>query len=260
MKKMILSFAFVAMGVAAFAQTEAGSIMLGGTLGFGSGGGSTEVSGAPAGNGSIDAPKTSTFTFAPSAGYFIADNLAIGAGIAFGNTAKTEKKYYNDTTGNVITPGIGFTPGPNQIAFDDKTTKKGFGINLFANKFNDLNDKWKWYYGANLGFGMGSGKTTTIKETTPGSGSYTTAEVDAPKETSISLGANIGVTYFLTENWAFFGGLNNLVALNYTSTKSETELNPGTMTTKTSEFDLTLATGSVTSGAVTFGVYYFLGK
>jgi hypothetical protein len=261
MKKIILSLAMIAAGAASYAQTEAGSIMIGGTLGFGTSGGSTEISGTstPA-DGSVDAPKTNTLTIAPSAAYFIQDNLAVGAGISFGNSSMTAKKYYDKTTGTTTTPGPGFTPGANDVAYDDKTTTSGFGINLFVNKFNDLNDKWKWYYGANLGFGTGGGKTTIIKETTPGSGAYTTSEIDAPKSTNIGLGANIGVTYFLTENWAFFGGLNNLLALNYTTTKSETDLNPGTSTVKTNNLSLTLATGSVTSGTVNFGVFYFLGK
>lgn len=41
-------------------------------------------------------------------------------------------------------------------------------------------------------------------------------------------------------------------------TKQETALNPGTSTTKTNNMNLTLATGNVTSGAVNFGVFYFL--
>ncbi len=251
--------AMIAAGAASYAQTEAGSIMLGGSLGFGTSGGSTEISGAAAGNGSFDAPKTSNFTFSPSGAYFIADNLAVGLGISFGTSSTTTKKSYDKTTGAVSNPPAN-PMGVNDVAFDDKTTNGGFGINLFANKFNDLNDKWKWYYGANLGFGTGKGTMTTVKETTPGSGAYTTAEIDGPKTTNISLGANIGVTYFLTENWAFFGGLNNLVALNYTMTNQETALNPGTSTVKTNSMNLTLATGNVTSGAVNFGVFYFLGK
>lgn len=195
--------AMIAAGAASYAQTEAGSIMLGGTLGFGTSGGSTEISGTPASNGSADAPKTSNFTIAPSAAYFIADNFAVGAGITFGTTTNTTKRYYDNTTGVITTPGPGFTPTPTQKAYDDKSTTSGFGINLFANKFNDLNDKWKWYYGANLGFGTGKGTTTTVKETSPGSNQWTTGEIDGPKSTNIGLGANIGVTYFLTENWAF---------------------------------------------------------
>jgi hypothetical protein len=259
MKKIILSMAMIAAGAASYAQTEAGSIMLGGSLGFNSAGGSTEISGAALGNGSIDAPKTSSITIAPSGAYFIADDLAIGAGISFATNSNTIKKYYDKTTG-AVQNAVGYTPTLNDVAFDDKSTTSGFGINLFANKFNDLNDKWKWYYGANLGFGTGSGKVTTVKQTTPGSGAYTTSEIDGPKTTNIRLGANIGLTYFLTENWAFFGGLNDLVAVNYNTTKQETALNPGTSTVKTSNMNVTLATGNVTSGAVTFGVFYFLGK
>jgi hypothetical protein len=260
MKKLILSLAMVAAGAAAYAQTEAGSIMIGGTLGFGTSGGSTEVSGTNSPlDGSTDAPKTNTLTIAPAGAYFIQDNLAVGLGISFGNSTNTVKRSYDNTTGAISTPPP-TNPGPNDVAFDDKTTMSGFGINVFANKFNDLNDKWKWFYGANLGFGTASGKSTTVKETAAGSGVYTTSEIDAPKTTNIGLGANIGVTYFLTKNWAFFGGLNNLVALNYSMTKSETDLNPGTLTAKTNSLNLTLATGSVTSGTVNFGVFYFLGK
>lgn len=249
--------AMIAAGAASYAQTEAGSIMLGGSLGFGTSGGSTEISGATAGNSTTDAPKTKSFSFSPSGAYFIIDNLAVGAGVSFGTSSNTTKKSFNKTTGAIDNPPAN-PLGTNDVAFDDKTTNTGFGINLFANKFNDLNDKWKWYYGANLGFSKGSSKVTTVKEATPGSG-FSASEVDGPKSTNIGFGVNMGVTYFLTENWAFFGGLNNLLALNYTATKQETALAPsGTRTTKTNNLNLTLATGNVTSGAVNFGVFYFL--
>lgn len=257
MKKLILSMAFLTAGAVSYAQTGAGSIWLGGSIGFGSAGGSTEISGAPAGNGTTDAPSTTNLNFSPTGYYFIGDDLAVGASITFGSNSTSQEKYYNKTTGTTTVPGPGFSPGANDVKYDDKTTNTGFGINLYANKFNDLSDKWKWYYGASLGFNNGSGTMTNVKMVSPGN--YTTEEKPLPSSMTVSLGANLGVSYFLNENWAFVGGLNNLFSLAYTSSSSETALPlGGTSTAKTNNLNLSVGTGTVTSGAISFGVFYVL--
>lgn len=257
MKKIILSLAMVAVGSAAFAQISAGTMMLGGTIGINTAGSSTETSGAPAGNGTVDGPSTFGLNFSPTFGYFLNDNLAIGGSINFGSNTITTKSSYDKTTGAVTTPPPA-NPGANDVAFDQKNATSGFGINLFANMYNDINGKWMWYYGAGLGFGLSSGTNTVVKETAPGSGAYTTAEQDLPSTTTISLGANLGIIHFLNDNWALQAGLTNLVGLTYAMGSSETTVGPATVKTSTSNMNLTLGTGSFGLGGVGVGVFYFL--
>lgn len=70
MKKITLVIAFIAMSfVGANAQTDKGTLLLGGGLGF-----SSEKEGES---------SSSTLSISPNIGYFLKDNLAIGANIGF---------------------------------------------------------------------------------------------------------------------------------------------------------------------------------
>ena len=73
MKKVILSLvAVVALAFGANAQTDKGSMFIGGSLGF-----SSDKEAAP------NAESLTTFNIAPRFGYFVADNIAIGLGVGF---------------------------------------------------------------------------------------------------------------------------------------------------------------------------------
>jgi hypothetical protein len=261
MKKLLLSMAMVAVGSAAMAQISSGSMMFGGTIGIRSQGGTNEISGSPvpAQNRSIDLPSQSNFNLGLTGGYFIQDNLAVGATIGFGSTSNVTKSAYNKTTGAVTTPPPS-TLGADDVLFDDETATSGFNLNLFANKYNEINDKWMWFYGAGLGFGTGSGTSTAIEEITPGATppAYAPVTKDAPSTTTISLGANLGVIHFLSENWALQAGLNNLLGFTYTMGSSEVKAGPVTSKTSTSDMNLNLGTGSFGLGGLNVGVFYFL--
>ena len=86
MKKILLSLAFVATGVAAQAQEgtykfNEGDILLEGSLR------------ANTQDDKQDTEKTSNFNFTPKAGYFVTDKFAVGLGLNVG-TSKIED--YND--------------------------------------------------------------------------------------------------------------------------------------------------------------------
>ncbi|MFN4973534.1 MAG: outer membrane beta-barrel protein [Bacteroidota bacterium] len=253
MKKLLFSVAMLAAGSAAFAQISAGTLMLGGTIGFNSESGSVETTGAPVAVPKVELPSTSSFNLGITGGYFLNDNLAIGASIGFGSTSDVTKRSYDKTTGVVSTPPL---TGADDVAFDDENKASGFGINLFANMYNDINGKWMWYYGAGLGFGTASGTTTVVEETSPGVWAH--KSIDAPSTTTISLGANLGVLHFLSDNWALQAGLNNLLGFDYEMGKAEVKNGAITTTTSTSEMNLTLGTGSFGLGAVNVGIFYFI--
>jgi len=72
MKKLLLSLVAVAgLVYGANAQTEKGKVILGGSVGFNS----TKVEGA--------AKSDVSFNIIPSAGYFVANNFAIGTGVGY---------------------------------------------------------------------------------------------------------------------------------------------------------------------------------
>ncbi len=82
MKKVILSLAIVTIAaISANAQTETGTWLLGGSAGFSS----AKVSGA--------SESTTTISIAPNAGYFVADNVAVGAQIAFESVNKDHSSF-----------------------------------------------------------------------------------------------------------------------------------------------------------------------
>jgi|GEM_PF-2942653 hypothetical protein len=255
MKKLLFSVAMLAAGSAAFAQISAGTLMLGGTINFGSKSGTVETTGAPVAVPKEDLPSESNFNLGITGGYFLNDNLAIGASIGFGSSSDVTKRSYDKTTGAISTPP---QTGADDVAFDDEDKTSGFGINVFANMYNDINGKWMWYYGAGLGFGTASGTTTAVEETSPGSGTWAPVTKDLPSTTTISLGANLGVLHFLSDNWALQAGLNNLLGFEYVMGKGETKAGAVTTTTSTSEMNLTLGTGSFGLGAVNVGIFYFL--
>ena len=77
MKKLLLSLVAVAgLVYGANAQTEKGKVILGGSVGFSS----SKVEGA--------AKSDVSFNIIPSAGFFVADNFAIGTGVAIDTTNK----------------------------------------------------------------------------------------------------------------------------------------------------------------------------
>jgi len=76
MKKLIFTLAVIFCSLGAFAQFEKGTILAGGSLAFES----TKNKGK-IGSTTTTYGKTTSFSLAPQAGYFIIDNLAVGAGL-----------------------------------------------------------------------------------------------------------------------------------------------------------------------------------
>jgi len=86
MKKLLLTLSAVAvLGLAANAQTEKGKFMVGGQVSFDG----TKVKDTDI--------KTNSFSIVPNAGYFVADNIAVGTGIGY-NWSKSEIDNLKETT------------------------------------------------------------------------------------------------------------------------------------------------------------------
>lgn len=76
MKKITIIAAFMALSLGAFAQFTKGSLMVGGSVGFSSDSEKTKSGSTTTTNGTL-----TTFSFTPQVGYFVIDNLSLGAGI-----------------------------------------------------------------------------------------------------------------------------------------------------------------------------------
>ncbi|WP_156109099.1 hypothetical protein [Hymenobacter sp. APR13] len=82
MKKLATSLLLLGAATAAHAQTSAGTVLLGGSVGYG-------YSKDEGSYGSSQSERTRyEFSFSPTAGYFVADNLAVG----LAGTIQTDKR------------------------------------------------------------------------------------------------------------------------------------------------------------------------
>lgn len=169
MKKIILSSSiFLASVAGAFAQTAAGNIAIGGTLGVQLNSGKTTV-----GSTSVDKGKSSSITILPNVSYFLSDKLAIGLGIGYGSTSST-------TSG---TPSL-------------KTTNSGFIVNPFAKYFISVGEKSSFFFKG--GIDMNFGTTKSQKLNAAGTG---VEDNDPAKSTTIGVGVMPGFLFFPADNW-----------------------------------------------------------
>jgi hypothetical protein len=87
---------FVAAGVAR-AQFTKGTVMAGGSVGFSSYSSNYTTNGTSTPQGT-----TTSFTLVPQAGYFIQDNLVLGAGVSFNSSSYKPNGSSNSLTGSRI--------------------------------------------------------------------------------------------------------------------------------------------------------------
>lgn len=160
--------------------------------------------------------KADTFNFSPKFGFFVTENIAVGAQLGV-STSKNDNGGNGTTSPSTITKNNGFNGGV-------------FGRYYFipAAKFSPF---------ANLGFGFGSNKVTTDSKF---GGTTTSSE---GKNQSINAGLGLGFNYFVAPNWALEA---TWAGLSYTSND-----NGGSGATKTNTFGLNANTSSIN-----FGVLY----
>lgn len=234
MKKLFLSLALVAAGVAAYAQKPA------------AGDKTAEVSFTGAGLNSFNY-TTPELRFR----YFASENLAYRLRLSLGSTSTTDKVKVN-------------TGGTTEVEVERKVSS-GFNINITPGieKHFAGTAKLSPYYGAQLNFGFGTGITTTYTNAT-GVNQNTGALVgvasgnkgEDKNGTSLGLGIStfMGADYYITDG-IFVGGEFGLGLFSLTSL-GEGEVSStvgGTTTTNkkgtSSSFDLF----GVTSGNVRLG-------
>lgn len=134
MKNIIFSIVLLFAVTASFAQTERGTFMVGGNVGnyrynY---------------HGKSYSNTMNNFSAGPSAGYFIADNLAVGLNINFYSVKQ-------DWTG--ITPSYTYTGL-------DKT--HGWGVSPFIRYYKSLSDKFYFFGSLSAGYDWSKGNRTEL--------------------------------------------------------------------------------------------------
>ncbi|GAB4126518.1 MAG: hypothetical protein OHK0045_01280 [Raineya sp.] len=182
-KANILTLAFIfAAATSTFAQTSAGTLFVGGGLGFSSSGSktTTTIGGTTV---TSDGPKATNLSFIPGVGYFIADKLAIGLDFSVTTGSDKETESNGDYT---------------------KTSATRIGIAPFARKYFMLSDNFGFIGAAGIGVGFGSSK----EEERTGN---TTVTTEGPKITTLEIGVVPGLVFFPTSkvgleaNFGFIG-------------------------------------------------------
>jgi opacity protein-like surface antigen len=147
----LLAFGFVNAQEKSNGGFSKGDAFVSGAFGFGS--------------SKTDAVKSSSFTFAPSVGYFVTENIAAGARLGFGSASE-----------DVFT-------GASMV----ENKMSSFGLDAFARYYYTPASQFSVF--GEFAIGMGSEKMTPA-----GGTSYT--------EKTFGVNAGVGVSYFLNSNFA----------------------------------------------------------
>ncbi len=168
MKKLLLVGAVALFGTVN-AQTEKGSWVVGGstTIGFNSTSSTVKYNGQ-----STDGPKSTTFSVTPSAGYFVADKIAVGIDVGF-------KSVKNESTDYIFDQAYTFESKQNTLV-----------IMPTASYYFKSNSKVMPYLGAGIGY-----FSTTTKF--PGSPFSSDGEIKVTTD-GLAWGAKGGIVFLLT--------------------------------------------------------------
>lgn len=151
MKKIFIAIAFVSLTLFAEAQTTSGQMMIGGTLAVSS----TNYNDS---NGS----DFSSFTLAPSFGYFVKDNFVVGASVSLGSSRSGT--------------GAG------------QSKSSSFGVGPFARLYKfTSNEKFAFFGHAGITFGSSRSET---------------GNVITDRSSTLTFAIAPGFAYFFNEHWA----------------------------------------------------------
>lgn len=160
MKKLLLLAAVSVIGLTASAQTEKGKIVLGGGVFY------SHTKDDPA-YSSVNA-----FRISPNAGYFVADNLAVGLGVGYFNA-----KYVQDIN-------VGSDAGYKYIQ-----KERHISIAPFVRYYKSVNDQFKFFGNLAVPFDFGKNKYSPTNNV----GNFSTV-----KNHSVGIAFSPGFAYFPT--------------------------------------------------------------
>lgn len=221
----------VAMGVAAIAQTSAGTLMLGGNLGFNSFNGGENSATVGATTTTVEKKAFTNWSVSPAIGYFIMNDLAVGLRLSLGGI----------TRGQAVS-----TDGRNRENFNSFD----LGVELFGRYYMNLSDKL--YLFGDLGVGyMSSSWTRRVASTTNPAGFN---DGNAVKQTGLGVNIAPGLAYFPSEKWGIDLTLNRIVSFMSMTETEEAPNNAGKTEDKSTDFGIGLGLNP------SLGLHYYFGK
>lgn len=208
----------VAFGIGTIVQAQVGpGLFAGGSIGV-----TTGKSKFESGSVSIDGPKTTAITFAPSLGYYFTEQ--IGAGVRFAFSQQSAKEDVGNT--------------------EEKETLTGIGAELFARYAAPIggSDNFAFLTELNFGFASIKGKFE--------SGSTT---FDTNPITGFNVGIEPGVMFFPSPKYGFEASLGNIFGFS-----SMTEKDADDDSIKETFTDINILNLSTMS--LDFGFYYYFNR
>lgn len=205
MQRLLITFVIMCLTTSmSLAQTEQGSWLIGGSLNISTSGGKTETE---QGNQTVTNQDNNRFTFGlnPDAGYFLADNFALGLGAGFELTS----------VGN---------PDNDDFARRQST----FKVAPFGRYYAPLGDKASFFGQAQLDLAFGSSET---ENSGPAGGTVTT---EGPSTTEINANIQPGFSVFLGDKAALNFYVPAILGYQYQSVVDE---NPSSGADKETEID-----------------------
>lgn len=215
MKKIILSLAFATIGMGAFAQIGAGTIMLGGSLGFNSTDGGSQSTTGGGTTVSTDKTARTSWNFSPAVGYFLTDDIALGIRLGLGGRNHGQATSQDGTTTENITSFF-------------------WNAELFGRYYKSLGSNF--YIFGDLGLGYGQESWTDKEDGNGGN----PAIHDGNEHKVGTFGVNLapGVAFFPTENWGIDFTLNRLVSFSSSTDNVTAPNNAGEGEEKSTNFGI----------------------
>ena len=247
MKKITLIMFAIVFSFAASAQIQQGQLIIGGSFGFGTSGGSTEniVAGVST---TVDNNKVMTFNIIPSVGYMLTENIALGLGVGYDFQKTTVFNAFTDPTDATNT-------------FDNVIKQGTFALNPFFRYYKPVSEKFYIYGEFAIPIGMMSTKELEMDINDNTGAADGTKDSEAINKT-IAMGPQIGlgVNYFISPMIALEANFN-LLGFTYASnkiTQTDKEGKNGTIQ-KTSSMNLDFDTDNVfNTGNISVGIKFFL--
>ncbi|MBD8081831.1 outer membrane beta-barrel protein [Chryseobacterium caseinilyticum] len=223
MKKLLMASAIALFGLGNAQTTPApiakGTVYLTGSVGYSQ----TETN---SGNNKVE-----DFNILPTAGFFVADNFAVGLGVGFATSKITS---INTTTIGSVT----------NVTTNEQRTP-AFVIEPFARKYWTLSDKLYFFGQLAVPMAFGKAENETTYVTTSGSTVTTVSSSSEAKATAVGVTVKPGLDYFLNKNWTIEATIGEF---GYNNFKPK-----GGVATNNYNFGLDLT-------AVTIGVKYVFGQ
>lgn len=205
MKKLILLVAAVAgLGSLNAQSIGKGAIQLGGTVGFSS------MTDKPVGGITKD---STSLSIAPSASYFITDDISVGLGIGF--ISSTIKNTFGGSTSEVNATGFGFSP---KVSY-----------------YKMVNDQFGLFGSLGVDYIMASGEAKNVPSS-------------KMSETFFGAGITPGIIFFPAPKWAIHAQLTNGLGYSSRTKKDNNDKETGTV----SNFGVNLGLSQIQFGVSYF--------